>query len=183
MTALTDDPKVAQRYAKAIFEQAEATGQLAAVAKDFESLQALFNDVSDLAHFFLNPGIPKIAKQDFLAGQFEGKVSPLVFNLLKLLLENDRLAVINGIAKKFLELQDIKNNVGWAKVITAAPLGTDHQKRLQQQLEVLFRYDTVNLENTVDPTILGGIRVEVGDKVIDGSYTSQLTQLQQLVRS
>lgn len=182
-TMLQDDPQVAKRYAKAVFEAAESKQCLNDVSAELGAVNDLFTATPELLQFFINPGIPKADKEQFLSEQFKEKVHPLVFNLLVLLLENGRLGSFSSTATRYWAMLDARNNVAWVDVTTAVPLDDDLENTIKEQVKAAFNYDVVHLKPEVDPAVLGGIKIKLGDKVIDGTYTGQLAQLQHFVQS
>ncbi len=181
MPANVEDAKIAARYAKALFEQAEETDALDEVMADIEAVRDVLEGVPDFPIFLANPGIPRPEKLDFLKKHVESKVSKVVGNLLRLMVENDRMAVFPVLVEKYRTLLDERNNVATAEVITAEALDGDLESRLRNSLKSLYGYSDVNLEKKVDPAILGGAIVKIRGKIIDGSLSGRLESLRRHV--
>ncbi len=181
MTAQVEDTQIAARYAKALFELAEEQGDLDTILKDLLAISDVLKAVPDLKVFLVNPGIPRTEKKSFVKGQFEGKVSPMVDNLLKLMVENERFPLIPLVAHKYEERVNQHQNIGIAEVITATELDSKLETKLEKALKTLYGFSQVRLTPKVDPALLGGAIIKVQDKVIDGSFAGKLNELKKQV--
>lgn len=181
MPANIDEFKIAGRYAKALFEQAEEEQALDTTMGDLKAILDVLNNVPELSVFLANPGIPQSAKLEFLKTQMESKVSRLVANLLRLMVENDRMAIFPALVEKYQAMLDERNNVATAEVVTAEPLDEELEDRLRHSLKSLYGFADVNLDKKVDPAILGGAIVKIQGKIIDGSFAGRLDALKKQV--
>lgn len=183
MAARLEEMKIAARYARAIFESAVDAGD--AVEKDvtqsIQTLGQLFEEVTDLDPFFKNPAIPHTEKLDFIQKQFNQNVPELVYNLLLIMLENDRLAVFPALAKRVAELSNERHQIAVAEVITAVELPKSLEKKFETVLKKRYGLSEVTLQKRVDPGILGGAIIKIQDKVIDGSFVGKLETLRKQI--
>ncbi len=181
MTAKVEDNQIAARYAKALFDLAEEQGALDSALSDMLALKKILKSIPDLEIFIVNPGIPQAEKLNFVKEQFESKVSPMIGNLLKLMVENDRFPLITLVSNKYEEMVNKHQNIGSAEIITATTLEAKLESKLEQTLKSLYGFSKVNLTQKVDPAILGGAIIKVQDKVIDGSFAGKLNELKKQV--
>jgi len=176
--------KVAARYAKALFESTVESGDADAVARDLEAVNTLMNQVRGLAEFMENPGIPAEDKLAFIDQQFGKNANPWVARLLRLLVENKRMAVFPHLVVHFNDRLFQRENMTRAEVVTAVELEEELRERIRKTLQASLGYSRVEIQNRVDPGILGGVIIKVQDRVIDGSYIGRLEELRkQLVKS
>jgi len=165
----------ARRYAEAIFELAQESGNLDAWHADLSLLASVFSDVSAL-RFFKNPRKSISEKQDMAKRLFEGKVQPQAMYLLQMLIDRDRVEIVPAILSRFEELLREARGIVVAEVTTAVPVDDNEKQQIVEQLSQITGKQ-IELHTKVDPSIIGGIVVRVGDKLVDGSVATALTQL------
>jgi F-type H+-transporting ATPase subunit delta len=172
---------IARPYATAIFRLAKAKKKLSDWSKEL----AFIAGVTENAQIKLlidNPKLPSADLERALLSVFDGKLSDEAVNLVKLLVENNRLGIVADIVAAFEELKDEDEGKLEAK-LTAAAKPTDAQvKALVSQLETKFG-KKVEAEVLIDPELIGGIKIVVGDTVIDASVKAQLQSLDYALKS
>jgi F-type H+-transporting ATPase subunit delta len=175
-----EETKIAARYARALFDGAVESGDEDNVLTDLQSVRSVIEKVPELIPFWSNPAVPVAEKLDVVSKQFT-KLEPLVVNLLRLMIENDRAGAILATIDRYEELSNARAKVTTAEVVTAVELNKKLQTKLQKQLESLFSLNKVVLTQRVDPGILGGAIIKIQDKVIDGSYIGKLEALRKQI--
>lgn len=176
-----EENKVATRYARALFEAASEAGTVEVIERELIHLDETFQKVPGLLNFLVNPAIPIQERMTFAEKQIASKVNPWVGNLVKLMTENHRIGAFSKVVNHFCLLINKRDNVTSAEVITAVELDAKQADQLREKLEKLYGYSKVNIENRVDPGILGGAVVKIQDRVIDGSFVGKLEQLRKHV--
>jgi F-type H+-transporting ATPase subunit delta len=167
------DP-AARRYARAGFDLASDRGELDAWERDLRSLATVL--ASDEAQAFVaSRQVPREAKEPFLQ-RTAGDMTPLVWNLVRLLNAKGRLALLPQIAEAFQELLDDARGVAHAQVLTAVQLSDDERQAMTSRLSELTGKQ-VTVHAHVAPEILGGLVARIGDELIDGSTRSKLEAL------
>lgn len=182
MVLRLEDNKIAARYAKALNEGAVEAGVEDKVLTDLRSVEAVFSSLPDLMSFFTTPGIPAAEKRQFISGQFEGKVHSLVFNLIQLMFENDRMSALPGVAEKYEQLANERAHISTAELVTSVEISDKLEKKIQKALETMYGLNQVVIQRRVDPGILGGAIIKIQDKVIDGSFVGKLETLRKQIR-
>lgn len=169
----------ALRYADAAFQIAERDGNSAAWLKELDRAAALASN--ERAERLLdNPSLPLEKRRELLEAAL-GKDTPApLLNLLLLLLRRGRIDLLPRVAGAFRELVNRKAGITPALVISAAELSAQDLRALEQRLEERTG-GRVELEVRVDPSLLGGISVRVGDRLIDGSVRGRLERLRSQV--
>jgi F-type H+-transporting ATPase subunit delta len=176
----TDDTStggVAGRYASALFELAEEANQVRQVEKDLAALQSLLDGSADMKRMVLSPVFSGEEQSRSIAA-IAGKAgyAPLVVNFLKVLARNRRLFALSSMIRAFLTLAARQRGEISAEVASAHTLSADQLATLKETLRASAGKD-VNVITKVDPTLLGGLVVKMGSRMIDSSLRTKLTSL------
>lgn len=168
---------VAERYALALFELALSEKKLEAVEKDLESFDEMIRNSEDLRRLI---GSPVFSSDDRLkaidAILTKAKISGLVGNFIKVSASNDRLFIMPSMLAAFRRLLARHNGEVTAEVTVASKLSAAQAKELKAALKSAVGKD-VAIDETVDPSLLGGMIVKVGSRQIDTSLKSKLSSL------
>ena len=167
----------ARRYSQAIFRMALENKDINRWQSDLRKVAALMRDTA-LLSLVNNPRISGEEKSQNLKQRL-GDVNPLAIKLVLLLAAKDKLAALDDIAEEYQALVDNYRGIEGteiAEVTTAIPLDNDYQLKIAQRITDIVG-KPVLLRPKVDPAIIGGIIIRVGDKLIDGSIRSKLTAL------
>jgi F-type H+-transporting ATPase subunit delta len=175
------DVVVASKYARALFEETRVRGNGSRVGSELFGLLDLDETSHAFIAFLASPEIPTDQKLVMLEKVFENRVDPLLKDFLRLLIEKGRIVLIREIAKVFRELIEEAQGLLRAQVDTAAPLGPDQEARLKAELDRITGKQVI-LEKRVDPTILGGVVIHLGHRIIDRSLRRGLWSLGESLR-
>ncbi len=167
---------VARRYAQALTEEAQKAGSLDAVDSDVALVAETLDGSRDLRLALTSPVVSHDKKGAILDRLFSGNVSDLTSRFLTLLVQNDRDGEIPSILDAYRQLRDERTNTVEALVRSAKPLSPDEADRLKRGLEARAG-QTVRMRIEVDPDLIGGLVVRVGDVVYDRSVRHQLDSL------
>jgi len=172
------------RYAHAVYAAASKKNQLDAVDKDFQGLLALFKSNKGLADILKNPLLSKEQRNNAVNElAVNRKANALTVNTLSLLAENGRLGRLQGIAKAFGEIMSAHRGQVSATVTTANALDAAQLKELTAVLQVFLKKgNTLQLETKVNPSLIGGMVVVLGDRYIDLSIASKLNAYTNIVK-
>jgi len=166
---------VAKRYAQAAFAVAKEHGQLEHWEQRLPALEALAED-AEVAEFVHNPAIPLEAKVQLIERLFPSEEDRFVRNLLILLLERGRWHQLRDVVEAFRQLLRESRGVLEVELVTAVPLEATELDQLRRELERRLQRP-VQLHASVDPELLGGAVLRIGDEVFDASVRTQLTTL------
>jgi len=170
---------IARVYAKSLFEVAKDRGTLDEVREQIGQFSQALSDDPGLSTFFFSPYFSTQEKKDALHKAVTD-ADPAVMNLLELLLENHRMPVIHRLRTAFDRLWDDENKLLPVSITSAVALDDDVVKRLGEQIgEQTGRQ--VQLTAAVDPDVLGGIVLRVGNQILDASIRNRLDQLRRSV--
>ena len=166
---------VARPYAEALFQAALQRNALGAVAEGLASVAAAERD-AQMRWALGNPKVSAKQKKELLAALAGERVSPELSNLLSILVDNHREVLIGSIQEQFEELKNEHEKVLRARITSAQPLTDAQRAEIVGALE--RRYGKkVETELDVDPELLGGARVQVGDQVTNASVRDALAQM------
>lgn len=165
----------ARRYAEAAFEVATRDDTIARWRSELELASSLVGDPRATA-VLANPAIPEERRADVVTEMLGDRVSTPVRNLIQLLLQRGRIEALPRVAAEFRRLDDKRQSITHATAVSAAELTDDETRALTARLEQSTG-GRIELEVEVDPSLLGGIVVRVGDRMIDGSVRGRLERL------
>jgi len=167
----------ARRYARALFSLAGDEGRVEAVRSELAAVQRLFAENSELRHAIFRPLHP-LAERRSVLRDLCGRIgsSHTVTSFFGFLLERRRLIDFDSICEEFGRLADTAAGRVRAKVVSAIQLRDDQRERLRRALAARTGKQ-VELEEGVDPSLLGGAVATVSGVVFDGSLRTQLAQL------
>ncbi len=171
---------VAQSYAQALYELGAESNVLEKIEEEF--LQVVrATEESGLDKFLLHPLIPNSEKMKAL-DDFYGDVHAHLLNLLKILVERNRTKLLVYVYEEFLTMRQLKDRVLVATVFSPFELKGNLQTEIQSRMSQLTGLN-VRLDARVDKSMLGGVRLQIGDKVLDGSLDAQLERLREQILS
>lgn len=167
------DPQAAKRYAQAAFQIALANGTIDQWSDGLKDVATVLSE-STIAPLLADRKVPVEHRQAMLDRALD--ISPLVLNLARLLVVKGRSMEAAAVSKQFDEMADEQRGIAHASVTTAVELTPEQLKAIEDRLSTQLGKQ-VQATATVDPAILGGVVVKVGDKLVDGSVRSRLKRL------
>jgi F-type H+-transporting ATPase subunit delta len=170
---------LARVYAESLFEVAKEHGKLDEVHEQLAAFTDALDENRELAVFFFSPYFSSAEKQEAIAKAISGAREELV-NFLELLVEKHRMPVIFRIRHRFDELWAEENKRLEVRLISAVELDSEIVERVQAEIERRTGRQ-VDLEAEVDESILGGLVLRVGNKVVDASVRNKLEKLRREV--
>ena len=165
----------ARRYAEAAFEVAMRDGTLERWRADLDMVAGIVGDQRALA-MLANPAIPIDRRASALDQLIGDRVTDQARNLIGLLLRRGRIEEASRVAAEFRRLDDDRQGITHATATSATELTPDEIRQLTSRLEESTG-GRIALDVEVDPSLLGGIVVRVGDRLIDGSVRGRLERL------
>lgn len=172
---------VARRYAVALCEIAEERGLLERVEQELGSVVAALQQDPKLRQLLLHQSIEPAAKKQLLAEALGGAVHELTRNFLDLLVEKRRENLLPDIYRAYVRCANEARGVLEVEVRSAVPLTAEQVDEVVQAVQASTG-KTIKASAAVDPSLLGGLVVRIGDLVIDGSIATRLRNLKQRLR-
>ncbi len=163
------------RYAKAVLAHAKEQQILDEVNQDMKSIYKTIEGSAELQHLLQSPVVKLTDKKAVLTEIFSG-MHATTESLIGLLVDNNRIGLLAAIADKYSELYDAFRGEQTAIVTTAVPLSGELEKKVLVKIQELIGGKAV-IENKIDPSIIGGFVLRVGDLQYNASVSSQLNNL------
>ena len=165
----------ARRYAEAAFEIGRADGTLDAWERDMATIGATMRH-PELRSLLQHPAIPFADKERVLRRVMGRGVAAAPINLVLLMVRRGRPGAIDRMIERFTELLRRHRGIALAEVRTALPLDDGQRAKLASRLRALTGSE-IEMDETVDPDLIGGIAVRMGDQLYDASVRSRLERL------
>ena len=167
--------RAAIRYAKAILDIAHSKGVATEVNNDMATMASTINGNAELTAFIGNPTLTMKMKNDAVAEIFTS-VNGVTKGLFQLLNENKRFEILGTIASEYNRLFEEMNGMETATVTTAIPMDADLEAKVMSKI-LTFSNKKVNIKNIVDPAIIGGFILRIGDQQYNASVANRLQVL------
>ncbi len=167
--------RAAIRYAKAILDMAQSKGVASEVNHDMLLIASTIGSNAELNNFIGNPTVSVEIKESALLEVF-ADTNAVTKSLFHLLHENKRFGILEGVASEYNRLFDEMNGVEVAKVTTAVPLDDEMKAKVMSKI-LTFSNKKVNIVNIVDPAIIGGFILRIGDQQFNASVANRLQVL------
>ncbi len=167
--------RAAIRYAKAILDMASTSGKALEVNNDMKSIVAAVASSQELSDFLVSP-IIKVETKIAAVLEIFADVQSETKGLFRLLQENKRFEIMAAIAFHFNLLFDEMNGVETANVTTAFPITADLETKVLAKIAT-FSDKKITIVNIVDPAIIGGFILRIGDKQYNASVANRLQEL------
>jgi len=167
---------VAIRYAKALIDLATEQNALEQVQKDMELFIHTIKANPQLNAVLSNPIIYHDKKVKILDGIFNNKVSKVTISYFNLMINKSRADILFPAALEFINQYDLVKNITKATVVSATELSEANRKTIVAEIEAKTK-GTVKLTTKVDPSLIGGFVLTVGDTQVDTSISSDLAKL------
>jgi F-type H+-transporting ATPase subunit delta len=165
----------ARRYAEAAFQIAQRDGTVDTWRSDLATAAEILGR-EDALRVLANPAVPYEARAELAERITAGDISPPALNLVRLLLRRGRIDLLPGVAREFYRLYARREGITEATIVSAAPLDPSEEQALRQRL-IEMTGGRVEMDFTIDPSILGGVVVRLGDRLMDGSVRGRLERL------
>jgi len=171
---------VARRYAKALFELAEADGKIEALGEELSRLKTVILETPELRDLLSNPAYTRGERKEIARSVLTDRlgVSEVLNNFVGVLIENGRMPGVAEICDHYQEMANEAAGRAQVTVKSASPLSDGDRARLEEGLSrVTSKRVTIEIE--VDPSLIGGLSARVGGLVFDGSIRAQLEALEE----
>jgi len=182
VTASSPLSGVANRYAGALFELCTSAAEIKAAENDLNALDAMLSDSVDLMRLIKSPVFSTDDQMNAInAILTRTEISPRIANFVRVIAKNRRLFVLPAIIESFRAMAADSRGEIAGDVISATKLSADQRKELKAALKAKVGKD-VALNEIVDPSILGGLIVKLGSRMIDTSIRTKLTSLKTMMK-
>lgn len=174
---MSSDTIVAKRYAKALFEAAQSRNLVSPVEEELKLIVNALAENEALELLLQHPKLDFEAKKNMLTAVFQAAVSDIVLNTMLLLVERGRGSLFPALYDYYVSISNEALGQADALVYSPVPLSEQEKLSVSAQFGKLIG-KTVRVENQVDPNLLGGIQVKIGDRLYDGSLSGKLSRME-----
>ncbi|MEK4004010.1 F0F1 ATP synthase subunit delta [Paenibacillus sp. FSL H3-0333] len=174
---MSRDTVVAGRYAKALYSVAVDEGITLQVEEQLKLVVEVLHNDAEVKRFILAPRISQSDKLNVLRATLQGKVSEAVLNTVELLVERGRTDIFEELLAKYIKIEGDALGIGYATVYSAYSLNQAEQDSVAAEFSQLTGRK-IRVTNVVDTSLLGGLKVVIGDTLYDGSLSGKLTRLE-----
>ncbi len=164
-------------YGNALFELALEENKIDALYEEVQALIKLLNENIDLIKILEHPRIDKDEKKKIVEETFSNRVSDDITGLMVMVVEKEHIGDIINIFNYFIKLVKKQKNIGVASVISAIDLSDSQKVAIEQKLIETTSYDTMEIEYSVDKSLIGGLVIRIEDRVVDSSIKTKLDKL------
>ena len=167
---------IARRYSAALFGLAKDAGAVDKTVEELDAFNAALAKDADVMEFFLSPVIDRTEKIALLERALKDRTGELTFQFLVLLVRKRRENLIDAIAKQMHGLQDLEAGRALATIATPGKLAPDEIAQLTGRLSKVYKRPIV-ATTKVEPDLLGGVVVQIGDHYVDASVSGKLEEV------
>ena len=168
--------KAGDLYGQSLYDLALSENLTDAILHEMEELRKIFAENPDYIRLLLEPSIPKKERLRLLDEAFGDSIQPYLLNFLKILTERGMLHEFSACYKRFRASYFKDNGIADALVVSAVPLSDAHVSALTEKLSRMTGKKII-LQQKNDPSVMGGLRVEVDGKLLDGTVQGRLDTL------
>ena len=172
--------ETAKRYGGSLYDLAAEENLEDSILADVEGCAKIMADNPDYLHLLSMPNLPKKERCGLIDEAFSGQIHPYVVNFMKILCENGTLRELRGCAQEYRRRYNEAHGILEATAISAIALSEDNRAKLEAKLCALTG-KTVQLKTKVDPSVLGGIRLDMDGTRMDGTIQNRLDTLRRSI--
>ena len=169
--------KIAAPYARALFDFSVEKNIMHQITADFQNLDIFLDEASELTEYLNSPVVKQEAKREILTKILKSQINTETFKFLLVLVERDRINLLNSIITNYLELVYQTASIKMIEVSTASAFTNTQKNMLIQKLKELTNAREIRLVINVAPELIGGFLIKTESKVIDFTIKNQLQQL------
>lgn len=164
-------------YGAALLELTDDAGVTERVADEAQQVATLFRDHAEFGKLLSSPSLSTNQRADVLRRAFDGRVHDLLLKLMLVMNKKGRARQIGHMAESFGKLLDQRNGVVEVDAWTAEPMDDGTAARVREGIGVALGGKTVHLNAHTDASLIGGLKLRIGDRVVDGSVAAHLAKM------
>ena len=169
-------------YGLALYDLAKSEGLTEQILKELSVLRQCFEEEPDFLKLLHTPALSKQERCDILDASFRGKLQPYLLNFLKILTEKGYIHHFSHCCDAYRDQYNRDHGILPVTAVTAVPMTDAQQKRLKEKLEALTG-KTVELHSRIDPSCLGGVRLDYDGKRVDDTVSHRLDAVRTLLKN
>lgn len=169
--------QVETTYGNALFELAIEEGKIDDWYVEVLELTSILKKNKDLIELLNHPQVDKLEKEKIIKNIFEGKISNEILGLIVMIMDKGHISKIVGVFRYFIKLVKEHKNIGVAKVTSATVLTEAQKSKIENRLIETTSYSRMEVTYKVDESLIGGLAIRIGDRVVDSSIKTKLETL------
>jgi F-type H+-transporting ATPase subunit delta len=169
-----------RQYAKALFESCKDAQIIERVEQELKIISGTLKAEPEASAFLIHPEVPIFEKQAVLASLVTKEIASETNSFLNLLLEHRILALLSDIILVFAQMRLESFGILKAVVETSHPLTEISKGKLKTALMTAFKREII-IDEQLNPSLIGGVRIRVGDRILDGSISGRLNQIKEKI--
>ena len=173
---------VSKVYGDALFEAAREAGRMDEMFGEVQELQKLLLENVELQKMMENPKVIREDKENVIETVFRGRISDEIVELMKLMIAKGRYSNIESVFDYFIGLVKEEKKIGIAYVTTAVELTDGQKDEVVRRLLETTGYESFEMNYAVDASLIGGMVIRIGDRVVDSSIKTKLYELTKSLR-
>ena len=168
---------IAKTYGEALFETALDTGKVDGLFEETEAVGRVLSENPELVRLINHPNILKEEKLQVVENVFADRLSPEMMGFLRIVIEKGRQSELEAIFSFFIAKVKEYKKIGLAHVTSAVELSDAQKKQIEARLLATTVYESLETEYTVDESLIGGLVIRIGDRVVDSSIKTRLYEM------
>src|SRR5690625_4224473 len=168
---------VARRYAEALFQLGTEKDTIGQLLEELRVIREVFKSSEQLHTFLKHPRVNSAKKKQLLDEMFQNMHRDIV-NTLKLLVERERTEITPSIVDHFVQMVNDAKGIAEAKVFSVRELSDNEKKALSESFAKQFKVQNFVINNIIDSSLIGGLKVQVANTLFDGSVSGKLRRIE-----
>ena len=169
---------ISKTYGDALFELAVEKNKVDMLAEEIEQLKGVLSENEEFGRLMNHPKIIKEEKIQVAKNVFEGRLSDELLGFITIIISKDRYKDIDAILDYFIAEVKRYRGIGVATVTTAVPLKEEQCQKIEEKLLDTTQYTKMEMHYNLDESLIGGMVIRIGDRVVDSSIKTKLNELQ-----
>lgn len=172
---------IAKRYAEALIQTAIEGNVVEKYGEQLDDAVALIGN-SQIKDILEYPGVNHDKKKDLINGLMKERLDKNIINFLMILLDNNRLKHFTEVVSEYKTLADKYRDILFVEITSATKLDEDQIKRIKAKLSSQYGTSNIKTKTVVDSSVIGGVKLKIGDTVIDGTVKARLESLEKAIK-
>lgn len=168
---------VSKTYGDALFELAVAENLTDSLLEEIKMVQAVLKENEDFEKILMHPEIPKTEKIQVIENVFRGQTSDALTGFLRIVVTKGRYKDLPEIFAYFIARVKEYKKIGVVQVTSAIPVTDGQKEKIEKKLLDTTHYETMEIDYKVDESLIGGLMIRIGDRVVDSTIKSKLGKL------
>ena len=168
---------VSKTYGDALFELAIEENKIDELFEEVILLKSILKDNPDFSKLMNHPKIDKEEEKEVCKSVFKGRVSDEIMGFLEIIINNNRYSEVFSVLDYFVNRVKEYKRIGMAYVTTPLPLDDSQKASIEKKLLETTSYSSMEMNYSIDESLIGGMVIRIGDKVVDSSIKTKLNEL------